>query len=164
MVYTKEQEMYPDVVKWLEDLLTNKFKGANIIVQETSKKILSRFLLEKGLHNQFPEYQTYEIEVDVTGIIQEQNVSHLAFVECKLGKITLRDISQLLGYSRVANPLLSIILSPKGLSNGINLLLSVHRRNDILRYSNDRFIHVATWVQSRQDIDMGSLFPRGSRL
>ncbi len=94
--------MYPHVCIWLKKLLERKFKNATIHVDNTSKKVLSKWLVEKGFHKHFKGYQTYEIEVDVTGLIEKLNETHLAFVECKLGRITLRDLSQLLGYSKVA--------------------------------------------------------------
>jgi len=42
----------------------------------------------------FPDYQTYEIEVDIIGIIERNNGASLGMIECKLNQITLRDLSQ----------------------------------------------------------------------
>ncbi len=156
--------MYPHVISWLHGLLSSKFKRARVSVYDTSKKVLSRFLFEKGLHKKFPEYQTYEIEVDITGVIEEASKTSLALVECKLASITLRDLSQLLGYSKVANPLISLIVSPAGISESLNMLFNVHRRDDILYYSHDRYIRVAKWVESKIDLDLSSLIPKGTTL
>jgi len=160
-MYRKESDMYPEVAGWLKHLLTQKFKGSSIIVQDTSKKVLSKFLFEKGLHGKFPDYQTYEIQVDVTGVVDNGKTARLALVECKLEKINLRDVSQLLGYSKVALPLVSIVISPEGISDSINLLFNVHRRDDILSYGQDGYIRVAKWIESKKDIDMQALIPKG---
>ncbi|MEM2555427.1 MAG: hypothetical protein QXD31_01110 [Candidatus Caldarchaeum sp.] len=164
MFYEKETEMYPDVVRWFRKLLISKFPNWSISVYDTSKVMLSRFLFEKHFHTLFPHYQTYEIEVDITGLIRREDKARLSFVECKLNKINLRDVSQLLGYSKVAKPELSLILSPAGVSDSINFLFNVHRRDDILYYDNNRFIQIAKWIQTKQDIDYANLLPKGSQL
>lgn len=154
--------MYPDICLWFKKVLQNKFKNAMICVEDTSKKVLSKWLFEKGFHNYFPEYQTYEVEVDVTGIIvKSDKEAHLGFIECKLGKISLRDVSQLLGYSKVALPLYSIILSPKGVSESLNLLFNVARRNDILYYSADSHIFITRWQGDKKEIDFSTVIPKG---
>jgi hypothetical protein len=146
-------------------MLQSKFKNARICVEDTSKKALSKWLLEKGFHKYFPYYQTYEIEVDVTGVILESNKeAYLGFIECKLGKISLRDFSQLLGYSKVALPLYSIILSPKGISQSLNLLFNIARRNDILYYSTDKHIFIATWLEREKEIDFSTIIPKGASI
>jgi len=163
-MYEKESEMYPQVANWLKKMLSQNFKGSKVMVEDTSKKVLSRFLFEKGLHKKFPDYQTYEIRVDVTGVVERGNNAELAFIECKLNRVTLRDVSQLLGYSKVAVPVMSILLSPEGISESINLLFNVHRRDDILHYAEDKHIRIAKWAEGRNDIDMQSLIPKGSSL
>lgn len=154
--------MYPDVCAWFKKILKEKFKNTKVCVEDTSKKILSKWLVEKGFHNFFSDYQTYEIEVDVTGIIEKSDEAHLAFIECKLGRITLRDLSQLLGYSKVALPLYSLIISPQGISRSMNLLFNIARRNDVLYYSSDRHIIIGKWNERRQELDLSSIIPKGT--
>ncbi len=156
--------MYPDVCAWFKKILKEKFKDAKICVEDTSKKILSKWLAERGFHAFFSDYQTYEIEVDVTGIVEKSEEAHLGLIECKLGRITLRDLSQLLGYSKVALPLYSVILSPKGISRSMNLLLNIARRNDILYYSTDRHIIIGKWNERRKELDFSSIIPKGIRI
>jgi hypothetical protein len=164
-LYKNEKELYPDVCSWFRKMLQSKFKDATICVEDTSKKVLSKWLLEKGFHSYFPDYQTYEVEVDVTGVVVKSNKeAHLEFVECKLGKINLRDFSQLLGYSKVALPLYSIILSPKGISQSLNLLFNIARRNDILYYSEDKHIFITTWFERKKEIDFSTIIPKGARI
>jgi len=156
--------MYPDICAWFKKILDEKFKDAKVCVEDTSKKVLSKWLVERGFHNFFPNYQTYEIEVDVTGIVEKADEAHLGFIECKLGRITLRDLSQLLGYSKVAIPLYSLIISPKGISRSMNLLFNITRRNDVLYYSSDRYIIIGKWNERRKELDLSSIIPKGSRI
>lgn len=160
-MYKSEGEMYPHVAQWLRHLLTQKFEHSTVVVEDTSKKVLSRFLVERGLHELFPEYQTFEIQVDVTGVVYNGKTAGLAFIECKLDKMSLRDLSQLLGYSRVATPIVSIMVSPEGISDAINLLFNTHRRYDILSYGDKGCIRIAKWDENKRDINMQTLVPRG---
>jgi len=156
--------MYPDVCAWFKKGLEKKFKNAKICVEDTSRKVLSKWLVDRNFHDFFSNYQTYEIEVDVTGIVIDSNKAHLGLIECKFGRITLRDLSQLLGYSKVALPVYSVILSPKGVSRSLNLLFNITRRNDVLYYSTDRHIIIGKWDERRQDLDLSSIIPKGSHI
>jgi len=156
--------MYPEVCAWFEKILLEKYDDSKIHIQDTSRKVLSRWLVEKGLHKLFPDYLTYEIEVDIIGIIEKDDKAFLGMIECKLNQITLRDLSQLLGYSKVALPLYSIILSPKGVSKSMHLLFNVSRRNDVLNYSSDRHIIVGKWSEKRKELDYSTIIPKGSQI
>jgi hypothetical protein len=156
--------MYPDVCAWFKRILVEKCEGSKIHIEDTSRKVLSRWLVEKGFHKLFPDYQTYEIEVDIIGIIEKNNRASLGMIECKLNQITLRDLSQLLGYSRVALPLYSIILSPKGVSKSMHRLFNISRRDDILNYSNDRHIVIGKWNEKRKELDFSTIIPKGSQI
>jgi hypothetical protein len=163
-MYRNEREMYPYVCSWLKSVLSKKYTNAKVIVEDTSKKVLSRWLYDHAFHIYFKQYQSFEIEVDVTGIAITGKEAHIAFVECKLNKITLRDLSQLLGYSKVALPSLSIILSPNGLSDSMNFLLNIFRRYDILCYNKDKYIIVGRWDCSKNEPDIPSLIPKNAHL
>lgn len=152
--------MYPDVRVWLQGFLKPRFPKSTVVVSDTSRVSLGRFLEQQGLAELFPDYQTFEINVDITGIVQSKH-SSLAFVECKLTTLTLRDVSQLLGYSKVAKPIFSILISPSGISKALSLLLKVYRRYDILEYAEGQRLMVGTWDTVRKTADPASLIPPG---
>ena len=155
--------MYPDVCRWLENVLRANFKRARIHVADTSSVTLANYLEQTNLAEFFPDYQTFEINVDVTGVIQKKK-SSISFVECKNTLLTLRDLSQLLGYSRVAQPVFSILVSPAGISKALSLLLRVYRRYDVLEYADGKRLHIGVWDSVRKTIDPANLIPPGSQL
>ena len=108
----------------------------------------------------FPDYQTYEINVDVTGIVKRKNPC-LVFVECKLTVLTLHDLSQLLGYSQVAKPIYSILISPVGMSKALTLLLKVYRRYDVLEYAENSRLKIGAWDAVRKTVDPATIIPAG---
>lgn len=170
MPYASEKDIYPEVVTWLEAFLRERFKRKQIVVRDTSRRPLKMALQDIGLvPSNKPEWPTYDILVDVTGFIISGNVLELAFVECKNTPLKLRDISQLLGYSRVALPLYSCILSPVGVSSDVGALLKTYSRYDILEYSWPKgkkawSIVVATWNEQHKSLDYSTLLHSGHPL
>lgn len=163
-MYKSEKAMYPDVRIWLTRSLKSKHMQADVASFITEQKRLSRFLEDKGFHKYFPEYQAFDIKVDVLGVVKGAEKMDLAFVECKLKKITLRDISQLLGYSKVALPRYSLIISPAGISSHVDTLFNVLRRYDVLEYTGGRSILIGTWSEERREVVPPSIIPKGRHL
>ena|SRR3990172_6185808 len=160
----QERQLYPSVISWFNEKLRNQYKRSEIAVFDTSRVNLWRFLRDQNLHALFPDYLTYEIRIDITAIIKSKTKAELAFIECKVGEITLRDVSQLLGYSRVANPVLSILLSPKSVSRSMHHLLKSYLRYDVLNYAPNRRIRICLWDQSKKEIDARHTLPPGEHV
>jgi hypothetical protein len=163
MRYKSEKEMYPDVCQWLQDFLTSRFQSADVDVYDLSRTPISRFLrsYDKG---RFPSEQvTWDIQVDVVGFIHHpKEITSLAFVECKNTSLTLAHLSQLLGYSRIAQPLYSFLISPSGFSSTLVSLLQDYQRRDVLEYhweqgKRSRQIVVAEWDIVARNLNRNSI-------
>ena len=162
--YKKETDMYEPVRNWWERFLKERHKRSQVSVYDTSKIVLYKFIQDYHLEAFFPDYLTYEVEVDITGVIITRDRAKLALVECKLMLLTLRDVGQILGYSKVIRPLYSLIISPRGLSDPLARLLKSFQRFDVLDYGNGQRIKLATWSPQRQEIISESLLPPGEFL
>lgn len=161
-MYDSEKEMYPEVINWLTEYLRGIYPKSEIEVFDTSQINLCEFIRRKNLNPYFPEFETYVIKVDVTGVIKNKERYLLAFVECKLKSISLKDVSQLIGYSKVVRPTFSLILSPAGISSPINKLINIYKRYDILTYWDNLNIRIAKWNRITKEIDQASLLPHGN--
>lgn len=159
-----ESTLYPHVANWLSHYLRDRFRKAEVTAHDTHKIELAAFLRREGLHNFVKGYDAYEIQVDVTGVVRNRDSVRFAFVECKAGPITLRDVGQLLGYSLVARPEWSFLLSPAGLSDRLSSLLVTYGRQDILNYAKNHQIRLATWHSERREVDVSTLIPKGSHI
>ena len=157
----REREMYIPVAHWLESFLQARHRSRAIRAFDTSAVQLYRWIEQQGLQKDFPEYLAYDVRVDVTAIVQEAHRARLAFVECKLHAVTLRDVSQILGYCRVARPQSAWIVSPRGISTHLAYLLRTYHRFDVLEYTPSRPIRIATWNHSRREIEAASVLPPG---
>jgi hypothetical protein len=170
MSFTSEKEMYAPVCVWLERFLQSRHSGATIHIFDSSRRSLARLIQETGLSANLPaEWHSWDIYVDVVGFACTTQHTYLAFVECKLGAITLGNFSQLLGYSRVALPQYSIIISPQGASDSLRSLLLTFERTDILQYHVEQgrlplSVAVASWNENGACIDVGSVISGDNNL
>jgi len=161
--------MYPDVANWLQEFLLGRFQRATIEVRDTHASPLNEYIIRHGLQKYFEgdQWQTYDIQVDLTAFIESKKVKGLVFVECKIVNITLLHISQLLGYSRVALPLSSYLISSKGIGRGVQSLITRYDRSDILEYEwlkgqLPKRIIIAKWDKNLRSIDSNSVLPPGA--
>ncbi len=168
MIYKKETDMYPDVVTWLSRALKDKYIKAKIDVRDTHARPLNDYITRNDLANYFRTdmWRTFEINVDITAFVTYGGAFDLCFVECKLTPISLGDVSQLLGYSRVANPLFSLLISARGIGSSVSDLLKVYSRTDILEYCWEkgkapRTIILGTWNTGAKTVESASVLPAG---
>lgn len=154
-MYRDEIQMYPDISQWLEKDLDQKFgkKANRIVVLDTHDSDLSNFIIQLHYQKYFPEFSTYKIRQDITGFIEYNDRVDLVFVECKNTYLSLIHLSQLIGYSCIALPIYSILISPQGMGQTLNKLLKSYKRCDILEFRRNRKIFVMKWDEEKQDID-----------
>jgi hypothetical protein len=160
-----EKEMYAPVSAWLKRFLVGLYgRQWEVETYVTFRQNLSYFLSSIEKSALFPEAPCYDIKIDVTGILKKRSPpisGHLAFVECKFGEANILGLSQLLGYSRIAKPLHSFLISLEGPSESIRKLLEHHRRWDILEYEINKKIVICKWDETRNEIDASSILPPG---
>ncbi len=158
-----EKDLYPDIEKWLNQYLTDNYKGCDIITtSESSSKTLDVVLKKYGIH--LDELEGLLIKIDVIGIIQKSK-NHdgikLVFVEVKDELLTLKDLGQLWGYTKLANPIESFLISSEGLGT-LQIIFDVHNRKDLLVYgeNSEKFMKIVKWDNSRKIIDYSTMIPK----
>lgn len=155
-----EKKLYPKIKAWLENYLKSLHANSTIIVEDTHNIKLSSFLENIGKYKYFPGYEAYDIKVDITGLIVQNNKVELVFVECKTKPVKLLDVGQLLGYCLVARPKYAYLISPRGFSSPLKKLISVYGRLEVLKYDENRYIKLAKWDNKRNEIDYMQILPR----
>ena len=169
MTYAREATLYPHVTIWLSTFLRGRIPRGSVDVRDTHDQPLNRYIRQHGLQSYFDGdlWQSYDIRVDITAFLRRGTRHGIAFVECKLRPVSLRDVAQLMGYSRVARPALSVLLSPGGIGDVVKTLLLTHDRTDILEYDwphgrTTRSIALATWDATARQLDVASVLPPGA--
>lgn len=165
---SKSMYLYPHISQWLSRVLTDRFPRAEIVVSDTHTVPLSSYIRGKTLFNYFNGniYQYYKIWVDVTGFIIYRGNVELVFVDCIEKPISIVHISKLLGDSRVARPLASLLISTNGIGDAVSGLLKLYNRTDILEYhwekgKTPRTIVIGTWNSRTKSIEPASILPPG---
>ena len=157
-----EAELYEPVRAWLETILKDHYKRMNVRVFDSHNLRLSRLITDLGFQSLFPQFNAWDVMVDVTGIVSNDKKGYLALVECKTKQLTLRDVGQLLGYSIVVNPILSVLTSPSPPSDPLITLLKDYGRLDVLQYGpSRRHIRIAKWDIVKREVIPSSMLPPG---
>lgn len=162
MRYASEQLMYPEVSAWLESFLLQRHPRSNVRVLDASRLPVYRMLRRLGITGLPGDWESWDVRVDVLGILSNRRSTQLAMVECKNSTITLAHLSQLLGYCRVVQPEYAFILSPVGVSGALKRLLQTHGRKDVLQYQLPaggiaRSIIIARWDMTAKSLDYESV-------
>lgn len=156
----EEENLYPEIKEWLQNYLTDKYKGYTIeTTYETSRRNLDIILKSKGI--QCKEAIGLQIKVDVVGILKRGNDFKLVFVEVKDTELTLKDLGQLWGYTQLINPIESFLISSSGFGR-LSYLFNILKREDLLKFGIkiNKFMQLAKWDKSRKSIDYSSLIPK----
>lgn len=156
----EEEKLYPEIKEWLQNYLTDKYKGYTVqTTYETSRRNLDVVLKSKGI--QCKEAIGLQIKVDVVGILKRGNEFKLVFVEVKDTDLTLKDLGQLWGYTQLIDPIESFLVSSKGLGR-LSHLFNVLKREDLLKFGTNinKFMQIAKWDKIRSCIDYSSLTPK----
>jgi len=159
MSVIKEKALYPSIKTWLENLLKSNFPKKGVYTYNTSSIYLNNFIQDKNWISLCPEYVAYQIKIDILGVLIEKDKIDFILVEVKKTKISLKDISQLIGYSKVVRPLHSFILSPLWISDPVKILFESYRRYDILNFFENRKIKVCKWDTDKKDVDFIYIYP-----
>lgn len=161
--------MYPHVQRWLESTLRSRFPRSQVQASDVHRVSLRQWLDRSGLARSFASdlWRTFDIRVDVVAAVIGPSETDLVLVECKLRPISLRDLSQLLGYARVALPLGAFLFSPRGVSTSVQALLETYGRWDVLDYyqvrgHTPRRLVLARWNSRAGAPDAGSALPPGA--
>ena len=156
----EEEKLYPEIKEWLQNYLTDKYKGYTVqTTYETSRRNLDVVLKSKGI--QCKEAIGLQIKIDVVGILKRGDEFKLVFVEVKDTELTLKDLGQLWGYTQLIDPIESLLVSSKGLAR-LSHLFNVLKREDVLKFGTktNKFMQIVKWDNVRNCIDYSSLTPK----
>lgn len=155
-----EEELYEPMRSWLEQYLTDKYKGHEIIVVDTHSERLDRALAKYNVVNEMAN--GVDIQIDVLGIVRKQGKAKLFFIEAKKTKLTLRDLGQLWSYCKLVDPEEAFLLTSADLGSLRKLLVSF-KREDLLDFGDGKRIkkmRVGCWDIAKNVPEWSSLIPK----
>ncbi len=159
----KELELYHPVKTWLDAYLKRSLKPQSIVQTYIgADEFISKILIRKNLTKKITHSHYFNIKIDVFSVVSQNNKTGLVLVECKTKKLTLQHLSQLIGYSRIMQPVCAILLSPKEKTTGLNAFLNSDQKHNLLNYGKNRKITIAKWNGERSEVDIINCLPEGS--
>lgn len=161
----KKQEMYEPVRVWFERFLKTNCKHMNVSVFDSHNIKLSRLIDDLGLQRLFPQFNAWDVEVDITAVISNEQSECLALADINVKRLTLGDLGVFLGYSRVVNPSLAFVITTEPPVDPLITLLKDYGRIDVLEYGPEkRYIRIAKWDCVKNEVIPSSVLPRGRLL
>lgn len=142
MASTKEI-LSENLLHWLENYLEKKYSEEYFIEALMPKSYISK--LPNDNIKKIPNYSSFDFKPDLLGILQlkeNPNIVELVFVNRSASSLSLKEIGEIICYSRIASPKEAFLISPKALANEVNLiLLDRSMQANILSY-NDKFVKI----------------------
>lgn len=157
-----EIELYEPMRKWLQEYLESKYSSAKITAIDAHARTLDSFLQENGILNYYPQTVGLDIQIDVLGIIKQNNNVKLVFIEAKKTPLNLHDLGQLWAYCKLCDPSEAFLLSSVGLGS-LNKIINNLQRSDLLDFGNGNQIkkmRVGKWDVGTNSIDYKTLIPK----
>lgn len=157
----REKEKYTQIVKkWLEHFLKRKYSinyDIEVIVPGSNICRLPNPSIKK-----IKNYPLFDFKPDILGVLTNKKNSEVEFIFLNrlINAISIKDVGEMNVYSNLADPLLSFIISAKGLPSEVNnLLLNERIEESLLNYGNEKSI-VLFRLLDNNSIDKKTIFPR----
>lgn len=157
-----ESELYLPMRQWLGEYLSDKYKGWDVTVVDSHSRNLDVVLEENGVIDDYPQTVGLDIQIDVLGIVKNNQKSGIVFIEAKKGPLNLHNLGQLWTYCKLCDPLEAFLLSSSGLGS-LNKIINSLDRIDLLEFGDGKKIkkmRIGKWDVSRNAIDFMTLVPR----
>lgn len=145
---------------WLHQYLIDRYKEFKITTLDAHAERLDRVLGKLGIVIEFAT--GVDIQVDILGVAQKNDIIKLFFIEAKKTNLTLRDLGQLWAYCKLIDPEEAFLMTSAELGI-LNKLLNVFRREDLLDFGEGKRIKkmkVAVWDLSSKSPELASMIPK----
>lgn len=158
----QETELYPFMMLWLREYLSDKYAGWEVYVVDSHSRNLDIVLEEYGVIADYPQVVGLDIQIDVLGILKKNSKNRIVFIEAKKTQLNLHHLGQLWAYCKLCDPLEAYLLSSSGLGS-LNKILNNLGRVDLLDFGEGRIIKkmkVGKWDIARNSVDFKTLIPK----
>lgn len=164
MSINSEDDLYEPIQKWLENFLgeTLKKKALSVKSYVGAYEVLSKILMREGFADKITNAPLFDLKIDVFAVVTFRNRTELVIVECKKDSLGLIDLGQLIGYSQIISPWISILVSPNGPTTGLHNFLVNHGMDHLLKYGDASRSLVVRWDVTRMVPDYFSVIPKGA--
>lgn len=136
---------------YIENNLSDKYQLLEVIVPSTPLAKLNNDNIKS-----FENYSAWEFTPDICAILKNKVTDELKLylVNRHTSSLSLRDVGEAFVYARLSNPLSYLIISTKGVSNEVNILLvDDDIRNRLLMIPNGSDLKILTYDEIKDIVD-----------
>jgi len=145
--YPKEARS-EEILAWFRTALARHFRTAKVLAFHCYRIDLSDMLDREGCLPLFPQGSVCMFKVAMAAaILGDKN--HLALVQYVPRRPCLEDVGELVTYSRIAKPVLSLLVSPRPPRESLRMFFSLYGRYDVLEYATNKRIGILEWDPDR---------------
>ncbi|MCL1946491.1 MAG: hypothetical protein FWF51_04965 [Chitinivibrionia bacterium] len=159
-IVNKETELYEPMRAWLENYIKDKYKGYEVITQDTHNERLDRALSKLGIS--VAVAIGIDIQIDVLGVARKKEKTKLFFIEAKKTELTLRDLGQLWAYCKLIDPEEAFLITSATIGS-LNKILNTFKREDLLDFGEGKTIKkmkIAKWDLNANMPDLLNIIPK----
>ncbi len=138
----REVETYYPLQVWLENHIKQNHNSDSLVF-DSSTTNLNNIDFE-GVDEIIEEFDDFDIKPDVIGITY--NKKNLFLIESKVTKISLEDLSQTIGYSKVIQPTEAFLISTEEISSNLLFLLDAYP--EVLKYNGTQKVKIGKLVSN----------------
>jgi hypothetical protein len=137
-----------EVLAWFKTALARHFRSDKVLALHSNRINLSNLLGPEGCLSLFPQGNLCMFKVTVAAaILGDQN--QLALLQYTPRRPAIEHVGELVTLSRIAKPVLSLLVSPRPPRESLRMLLSVYGRYDVLEYGENKRIGILQWDPDR---------------
>lgn len=135
-----EVETYYPLQVWLKDYIKENYNSDSLVFDSSTTNLNN--INFDGLNEIIEEFDDFDIKPDVVGITY--NSKNLYLIESKVTKLSLEDLSQTIGYSKVIQPIEAFLVSTEEISSSLLFLLDAYP--EILNYNDTQKVKIGKLV------------------
>tara|TARA_B100000963_G_C22638977_1_gene679283 strand:- start:3168 stop:4811 length:1644 start_codon:yes stop_codon:yes gene_type:complete len=149
----REIDTYPILTNWLKNKLDQEYGSEQNLVFDTSVINLNQVIQSSSIDNsvisKIDEIDSLNIRPDVVGYLK--NLNDFIFIESKIVSLGIKELGQILGYCKVANPKEAYLVTTKEVSRTILQLISI--MPDLFTYGENKKIKIGRLKENNVVID-----------
>ncbi len=145
---------------WFKTFLRDKINDYEVVDVIVPSSNLSK--LNNAVIKSMPNYSSWDFKSDIVAIIlnKKTKLHRLVLLNCSISALSLKEIGEINLYAKLADAEFAFLVSSRGLSSEVNLLLLENDVcNRLLNYSDDKSVTIFAWDEMASKVNIDSIMP-----
>lgn len=160
----QKKDLTLEISNWFFNLVKKLFEPEYVILESaTPSSILAK--VNSAHLKKFDNYSSWEFRPDIYVVLKniKSGKQELCISNRSDSALSLKEIGELKCYSQIVESKLSLLISPRGTSTEVGILLSDKDTQDRLLKFDNNTILIGTWDETTKQVQSESIIPFGHR-